>query len=135
MRLRRRQERRGAIAVEFALTMPLLLVLIAAIIDFGWYFNQQMMLLHSVREGARTGATTSQDGDPLGDAEARVSAALMEAGLDASAATVTASFSGTAPQELITVSATLPFQPIVTLVPLPVSLNGELTMRMEDQPD
>lgn len=55
---------RGAAAVEFALLLPLLLLLVFGIIDFGRALNAQITLTQAAREGARLAA--------LGDADANV---------------------------------------------------------------
>jgi Flp pilus assembly protein TadG len=44
---------RGAALVEFALALPLLLVVIAGIVDFGFLFQRYEVLTNAVREGAR----------------------------------------------------------------------------------
>jgi Flp pilus assembly protein TadG len=44
---------RGAAAVEFALILPILLLLIFGIIDFGRALNAQITLTQAAREGAR----------------------------------------------------------------------------------
>ena len=44
---------RGAAAVEFALLLPLLLILVFGIIDFGRMLNAQITLTEAAREGAR----------------------------------------------------------------------------------
>jgi Flp pilus assembly protein TadG len=44
---------RGAAAVEFALLLPLLLLLVFGIIDFGRALNAQITLTQAAREGAR----------------------------------------------------------------------------------
>jgi Flp pilus assembly protein TadG len=44
---------RGASLVEFALIMPLLLVLIFGMVDAGWAFFQNLEVRHGAREGAR----------------------------------------------------------------------------------
>lgn len=49
----RRREARGAAAVEFALVVPMLLVIIIAIADFGALFAQQISLTNIAREAAR----------------------------------------------------------------------------------
>ena len=44
---------RGAVAVEFAIMLPLLLLLIFGIIDFGRALNAQVTITQAAREGAR----------------------------------------------------------------------------------
>jgi Flp pilus assembly protein TadG len=48
-----RQEARGAAAVEMALVMPLLLLLVCGIVDFGRMLDIQITLSAAAREGAR----------------------------------------------------------------------------------
>ena len=43
----------GASLVEFALAMPLLLILIFGMVDAGWAFFQNLEVRHGAREGAR----------------------------------------------------------------------------------
>ena len=52
---------RGAAAVEFALVLPILLLLLGGIIDFGFAFNTQISLTHAAREGVRVEALDSGD--------------------------------------------------------------------------
>jgi Flp pilus assembly protein TadG len=47
------REERGAALVEFALALPLLLVVIAGIVDFGFTFQRYEILTNAAREGAR----------------------------------------------------------------------------------
>ncbi|GLZ35830.1 hypothetical protein Lesp02_80170 [Lentzea sp. NBRC 105346] len=51
--MRKRSTDRGAAAVELALLMPLLLLLIFGIIDFGRALNAQITITQAAREGAR----------------------------------------------------------------------------------
>jgi len=44
---------RGAVAVEFALLLPLLLLIVMGIVDFGRMLNAQETLTQAAREGAR----------------------------------------------------------------------------------
>jgi Flp pilus assembly protein TadG len=47
---------RGAAAVEFALLLPLLLLIVFGIVDFGRALNAQITLTQAAREGARLAA-------------------------------------------------------------------------------
>ena len=43
----------GQAVVELALTLPILLMILCGIIDFGWLITNQNAIDHSAREGAR----------------------------------------------------------------------------------
>lgn len=53
---RRDDGKRGQGLVEFALTLPLALVVMIGIIDMGWYFFQYVTLANIARKAARKGA-------------------------------------------------------------------------------
>ena len=75
----------GAAAVELALVLPLLILLVGGIIDFGFAFNSQISLTHAAREGVRVEAVT---GDTDG-AEATAEAAFQAPAASAPGAQVT----------------------------------------------
>ena len=52
---------RGAAAVEFALLLPLLLMIVFGMIDFGRAFHTQIMLTQAAREGVRLTALRQPD--------------------------------------------------------------------------
>jgi Flp pilus assembly protein TadG len=52
---------RGAAAVEFALLLPVLLLIVFGIIDFGRALNAQITLTQAAREGARLAALNQAD--------------------------------------------------------------------------
>jgi len=49
----RRSTDRGAAAIEMALVLPLLMLVIFGIIDFGRLLNKQILLTEAARDGAR----------------------------------------------------------------------------------
>ena len=53
---RHAKSERGAALVEAALVMPLLILLLMGIVEFGWAFTQTMEIRHAAREGARIAA-------------------------------------------------------------------------------
>ena len=75
-----RDHRAGTATVELALVMPLLLVLLMGIIEFGLLFEDFMLLKNAAREGARTGATgdsTSAIADHVENAAAQLAAETL----------------------------------------------------------
>lgn len=58
----RKKGERGAVAVEFALIAPILLLLVAAIIEFSYFYNLQISVTQAAREAARTMAVTNNTG-------------------------------------------------------------------------
>jgi Flp pilus assembly protein TadG len=63
---------RGAAAVEFALLLPLLLMLVLGTIEFGRAYNAQIILTNAARDGVRVMAIAN---DPTGAKTAAKNAA------------------------------------------------------------
>lgn len=49
----KRQNERGAVAVEFALVLPILVTLLIGIMEFGMFYSAQVSVTAAAREGAR----------------------------------------------------------------------------------
>jgi Flp pilus assembly protein TadG len=81
----RKARDRGTAAVEFALVLPILLLIVFGIIDFGRALNAQIVLSGAARDGVRLAAL----GYPDAAIQARVAAAAPD--LSGVAATVAAS--------------------------------------------
>jgi hypothetical protein len=58
----RRRDERGAAVVEFALILPVLVMFVFGIVEFGRAYSARIELTAAVREGARAEAT--KDGAP-----------------------------------------------------------------------
>ncbi len=58
-----RSDHRGQAMVEMALVLPIFILLVMGIIDFGRLFNAQISLTHASREGARQAAVGTLDSD------------------------------------------------------------------------
>ena len=63
---------KGASAVEFALILPILLMLIFAIFQFGIAYNNYIALTHAAREGARLAAVNFDEDPGIDEFEARI---------------------------------------------------------------
>jgi len=133
---RRLRTRRGANAVEFALIAPLLVVMLAGVTDYGWYFGERIALVAAVRDATRVGVTTSQDDvrTPEETAEDALIAALLDNGYQGDVY-LDIALQGSAPDQALSVSAALPYQPLIGIVPSPEAVRSSMVMRLEDQPD
>lgn len=53
-------EQAGAAAVEFALVLPILLLILFSILEYGWFMTHQLVLTHAVAAGARAGVQANE---------------------------------------------------------------------------
>lgn len=133
---------RGAAAVEFALVVPLLLVLVFGIISYGYMLSFRQAISQGAAEGARSGAVWAsayepgQDADRIAAARASVDEALGSYGVgcsDGATCSVAISPCGSARCVVVTVSypyAAEPLTPDIPLVPLPSTLSFTSTARV-----
>lgn len=117
------RDERGAAAVEFALVLLPLLLLIGGTIDFGFGFNAQVSLTHAAREGVRAEAI-----DP-GTGESRALDAFSAPAVSNVQANVTDSCSTSSDAEITITADYAPF--FTGLLPLPkkFALTGQAVMR------
>jgi len=78
----------GQALVEFALVMPILLILVVGIIEFGRAWNMQQVITDAAREGARK-AAIFDEATTQADVENIVRSALAGGRIDPSVATIT----------------------------------------------
>jgi Flp pilus assembly protein TadG len=115
--------------VEFAIVLPLLLLLILAILQLGVVFNNYVTLTDAVRAGARQGAVGRSVADPVGSAVSRVRTSA--AGLDQTRLSVSVT-SSWAQGANVTVSASYPYSiNILGLIVQSGSLTSVTTERVE----
>lgn len=50
---------KGQSLVEFAILLPVLVIILCGILDFGWIFGNKLLVTYSCREGARYGAVNA----------------------------------------------------------------------------
>lgn len=104
--------------VEFALVLPLFLVLLFALVDFGRGFQTWIEVTNAAREGARVGAV----GGTTSEIEARARAAA--AGLDQTDLAISSTGVGGTPGSSVVVTATYSFELVTPLSPLLTVLSG-----------
>jgi Flp pilus assembly protein TadG len=70
----------GAVAVEFALLLPILVILLLGIMEFSLVLNAQITLTSAAREGARTVAI--ENDQTSARADVRAAAIVLDPALD-----------------------------------------------------
>ncbi|WP_309108590.1 pilus assembly protein [Arthrobacter sp.] len=120
---RKNERARGAIAVEFALVAPILLALVAGIVEFSHAYNLQISVTQAAREAARTMAiTNSQD-------EAEEAAANGAPGLDTDTFVYDFTPETCSEDETVTVSVSYTANTLTGLFGSAVTLTGVGAMR------
>lgn len=84
MRRRRRSSESGAELVELAMALPLLLLIIAGIVDYGFLLQSYEVVTNAAREGARIAVLP---GYSTADVQARVDSYVASSGLSGSSTT------------------------------------------------
>jgi len=109
LRARLRRSDAGQSLVEFALVMPIVLLMLVGIIEFGRAWNVQQVMTDAAREGARHGvlanpAITQQS--VIGT----INTALARAAIDTNTTQITLTGFGSGTGNLLTVDVQYPYQ-------------------------
>jgi Flp pilus assembly protein TadG len=138
LNIRRFKDRDGGAAmIEFAVVMPLLLLLVLGIIEFGFILAQMNEVRHGAREGARYAAVSRPDynGDGVIGNNADVLAVTCDS-INLPGATVTVELSGGDERyeygtvRIVASTESLSNAPIISNL-LPSTLTNEATFRLE----
>jgi Flp pilus assembly protein TadG len=135
------QSDRGAELIEFALVAPILIFLIAGIVDFGMMFRALEAVTNAAREGARVGVLPGYDPP---DVQARVDAYLAASALTGTRTTTVANQTlatpaGTFTARAVNVTYVYQFAVLGPVAPLfggnfgTINLNAAAIMRTETQ--
>ncbi len=134
----RRDPRRGAHALEFALVLPLFVVLGLGTMEWGWFFFAQASVRSAVHEGCRAGAVTDPEGDPgpeavaedaIRDRLARVNILCAD---DADCA-VDVNLTGNSPEEFLDCTVDTEFQPLLDFGTMPTEVGAYTRTLLELQ--
>lgn len=119
----RRESERGAVAVEFALLLPLLLTIIFAIIELGHAYNVQISVTHAAREAARTMAIEQVWSDAVTTAQ------NSSPSLDPASLTLTPASATCSPGAMVEVTAQYPLPGLTGLMPAGITVTGKAVMQ------
>ncbi len=122
---------KGQSLVEFALVIPLLMLILMAIIEFGLMFNSYITISNASREGARLASLGGSDAAVIERVE------LVSHNIDISSITVTIApgASGRVTGEMVTVLVEYDYEmlsPIISNILSPlINIESETIMRVE----
>jgi hypothetical protein len=141
--------RRGASAIEFAMWLPILLMFISAVVDWGVYMTTRVTVARAVMEGTRFGATVFEPTSvPEGSqivprARARTVKLLQDMGVACAppGCNIDVTYCNTGqggpcqnpPFDGLVVEVTVPFIPFFDFVPTPDRIDEKFLMSVENQ--
>ena len=122
----------GIASLEFVIIMPVLLILLFGVMEYGWMFTKSGELVNAAREGARTGARVDATN---ADINFVVDARMTQAGMGAAGYTTTITQAAVV-GDPVTVQVTVPYDGNVELIgffliPVPNNLQASVSMSKE----
>lgn len=133
----RSRHRRGGYAVEFALVLPVLLAVMATVIDYGWFFFQQTMAVHAVGEAARTAAMVEEGGAGTQVAVDLIAEHMATAGVDCGSGSVSCTvepdYSDSEGMRVLRVDLSIDFAGLIGFVPVPLTIHARSSAMLEEQ--
>ena len=116
-----RKTRRGAAAVEFAVVLPVFVILVFGMIEYGRMVMVQQVITNASREGARCAVL---DGATTSSVQSAVTTYLSNAQVSGGSTAVTPEPATAASGDPVTVTVSIPFS-AVSWLPSPMYLGGK----------
>ena len=139
---RRPRSRRGLAAIEFALTMPVLLAVILGIVELSLLIGRSYVVSRAARDGCRVGAGVLEGVDPTGEeieqaATVAAETALAAAGIncDSTPCSISARwFQDDSGWYMVEVDVSVAYEPFSTFLPsVPVQTAYSFKMLTQQQ--
>ncbi len=132
------RNRTGSSALEFALTLPVIVAVLAGILEYGWYLFQLSNVVHALRDGTRIGVTVPSADETGTEARAEAHARSVMDGLgvpctEGGGCLVSATIAPAGDINTLQMSIEVDYTPIVGLLPTPSQLRGTFTMMLQEQ--
>jgi Flp pilus assembly protein TadG len=128
---------RGVVAAEFALLLPVLLLILFGIIEFGMMMYGREVVTNAAREGARAGIVQGPPKRTASEITTIADNYLTGTGINPADVTFTATGAGLLNPNTLTVTATynynflIPYIPNVVGIPNPLVITTQAVMRHE----
>ena len=123
--------RRGANAIEFALLLPVLIALVAGVLDFGVYFDTRRDVVNAARDGTRAAVAHHVMDEVVEMAEERTRRSLDNQGIVG--ATVVGRMTGGDGERMLTIEVAAPYHAPIGIIPSPPDYSVSYTMMLEHQ--
>jgi Flp pilus assembly protein TadG len=130
----KRFDERGAAAVEFGIILPLLMLILFGIIEFGMIMYSREVITNASREGARTGIVQVTPKPTAGQIQAVVTNYLTGTVINPGTATISVTGAGLTAPNTLDVTVTYPynfFAPGVLGLGNTITLTAKTVMRHE----
>lgn len=131
--------RRAGSAVEFGLILPVLLILVTGVMEFGWFLSQLIVVSRAARDASRYGAAVYEDPNitpgtlALPAAEQLALEVLDGAGMTCNSPCDVNATLETTPFYMVVVNVSYPVEPLVGIVSLDDSIEYEFATAVEVQ--
>ncbi len=144
-RIKKYKRRRGTVAVEAALMMPLIMLMTLALIKYGWLYVKVQQVNNAARHGARVAARADSENQDVLDAIELLMAPMWPAGVPVPSdgwyddPTIDPTLDLDLPTgTIVTVTITVPYAgtpldiiPVGVFLPVPVTIGGTASMARE----
>ena len=131
------RQRAGAEAIEFALILPIFVVLVIGIMEYSWAYFVRSTVVNAVRDGCRAGAVIPQDQNPTQVAQDSMEEIMAHWGTDCNSGQVNCIFdittAGASPETNLQCQITVTYESIFNLIPVPRQLSAQSTVLFELQ--
>lgn len=131
----KKSSRRAVVLVEFALVLPLLVLLTFGVMEYGWMFLKAQEINNVSRDAVRLAVLPDATN---ADVDSRIAAMMTAAGLGGSGYTMTyspANVANAAPETPVSVTISVPYDDIdlfgLPILPTPATLQFAVTMAKE----
>lgn len=136
-----RRRRRGGAAIEFGLWLPVIMSMLAGIVDIGWMMHAHHNVVRAARDGARVGVAVIEGDDVVAGTEAKdVAEDHARAILDGVRMTCTDANCNVAADVIredgvnyLRVTVGYDFEPLVKFLPLETRLQSQFVMMLQQQ--
>lgn len=127
--------RRGSAHIEFALVIPVLVVILFATAEYGWMFFRRGLILDAGRQGCRAGAVVHPTDDYTTIVEDATEDALAAVGVDCATTNcdVTVSTDGDSPRETLQCGLQVDYVGLTGLIPVPNDVTAGYIYHFERQ--